>query len=94
MNSIIKYISTVHFTYELWSAASLTEFGIKQREPIIIHYKHLLRKYAVGYCNGEKSLFRPKKNTTAVMFFINNTHFWTHLTNKEFKQCFPELKIS
>ena len=84
--SLLK-IPSVHFTFDLWSAGSFTELGIKGklREFNIEHWKSFLIKYAIGYTDGEKLSVRPKKNCKAVMFFIDNKHFWSHLTNKEFK---------
>lgn len=83
----LKRIPAVHFIFDLWSAGSFTELGIKGklREFNIDGWKSLVIKYAVGYTDGEKLNVRPKKNCKAVMFFINNKHFWSHLTNNEFK---------
>lgn len=47
----------------------------------------ILKRYAVGYTDGQQVLCRPKLNTIAVMFFKDN-HFWFHLRDKEFKIVF------
>lgn len=82
----------IHFTFELWRAGSLLELGILTREWCIINNKHIIRNHAVGFTEGHRLSVRPKLNCVAVMFFLNNEHFWTHLTTKEFIICFPYLK--
>ena len=84
-------IPSIHFTFELWRAGSLTELGIPTREWFILDNKAKIRKMAVGYIKAHKLQVRPKMNCMAVMFYINGGHFWTHLRNKEFKLCFPEV---
>ena len=85
-------IPAVQFTYDLWRAGSLTELGIKQREWNIKTHRNHVNDMAVGYTEAEKLHVRPKKKCIAVMFFHNEKHFWTHLTNKEFIICFPEYE--
>ena len=85
-------IPAVQFTYDLWRAGSLTEIGIKQREWNIKLRKEEIKKMAVGFTEGNKLHIRSKENCVAVMFFYEDRHFWTHLTNKEFLICYPELK--
>ena len=92
MHHDFKRIPAVQFTYDLWRASSLTELGIKQREWSVKTYRNYIKDMAVGYVEAEKLHIRPKKNCIAVMFFYNNIHFWTHLTNKEFIICFPEYE--
>jgi hypothetical protein len=88
----LKRIPAVQFTYDLWRAGSLSELGIKQREWSIKAHRNYIKNMAVGYAEAEKLHVRPKKNCIAVMFFYNDKHFWTHLTNKEFIICFPEYE--
>jgi len=88
----LKKIPAVQFTYDLWRAGSLTELGIKQREWSIDLHKNYVRDMAVGYVEGEKLHIRPKIKHVAVMFYYNDSHFWTHLTNKEFIICFPNYE--
>lgn len=85
-------IPAVQFTHDLWRAGSLTEIGIKQRTWNIAIKQNKIKNIAVGFTEGEKLYVRPKNECVAVMFFYNNEHFWTHLTNEEFLICFPELK--
>ncbi len=89
---ILSRIPAVQFTFDLWRAGSLTELGIKQREWSIELRKNEVKKMAVGFTEGHKLNVRPKSDCMAVMFFYNDKHFWTHLTNKEFLICFPGLK--
>ena len=83
------------FTSSVWSGGNLTEMlKIPNREETIVDNKDVIRKNAVGWCKGENIVCRPKPNTIAVMFLTNETEWWTHLTIKEFKLCFPELTKS
>lgn len=50
----------------------------------------ILKEHAVGYCQGDSVICRPKANTKAVMFFVNEKHFWFHLSNYEFSIIFEE----
>jgi len=88
--NIFKQLKPYHFTFEYWRAGSLAEFGIRTRTWFIEQNRHIIKKYAIGYLNGEKLWIRPKKNTVAVMFFYKGEHFWTHLTKKEFDICFTK----
>jgi len=85
-------IPAVQFTSDLWRAGSLTEIGIKQREWNIELRKEKIKELAVGFTEGNKLQVRPKPDCVAVMFFYEDRHFWTHLTNKEFLICYPELE--
>jgi len=89
---MIKRIPAVQFTYDLWRAGSLTELGIPHREWSIIKNINQIRNMAVGFTEGYRLHVRPKPEYVAVMFFVNDRHFWTHLTIKEVLICFPGLK--
>jgi hypothetical protein len=86
----IQRIPAVQFTYDVWRAGSLAELGIPHREYFITHYKNRIKELAVGYTEGYKLHVRPKNDYVAVMFFVDNRYFWTHLTIKEFKICFEK----
>ena len=82
-------IDPSNFTWTLWRAGSLYDLGIeKYRYAFILEKKTIIKKYAIGYCDAENLLCRPKKNCSAVMFQKNSNLFWTHLTNKEFTEIF------
>ena len=87
----MEKMSPHHFSFEYWRAGSLTELGIETRTYSIERNRRTIRRYAIGYLNAEKLWIRPKLNAIAVMFWFNDSCFWTHLTNEEFKICFPEL---
>lgn len=89
----IEKLSPYHFSFELWRAGSLSEFGIETRTWSIEQNRNIIKKYAIGYLDGNKLWIRPKENTVGVMFFYNENHFWTHLTIEEFNICFPGLLI-
>ena len=50
--------------------------------------KSIFKQYAVGYCNGENLICRPKINHKAVMFCKDGDYLWFHFTNKEFEEIF------
>jgi hypothetical protein len=79
-----KRIPSVFFTYDIWRAGSLMELGIKHREWAIKENRVLIKRMAVGFTEGERLHFRRKPGQIAVMFFVEDRHFWTHITRKEF----------
>jgi len=50
--------------------------------------KRIFKMYAIGYCNGENLICRPKTDTKAVMFCKDGENLWFHFTNKEFEEIF------
>ena len=64
------------------------KIGIAWREKRIIEKKEVIKKYAVGYIEGERLICRPKENEMGVMFLIDNEFCWTHLRKKEFENVF------
>jgi hypothetical protein len=87
MNKLERF-SSEFFTKERWESGSLSVFGIETRTNSIEKNREIIKKYAIGYIEGDKLFFRPKNNTFAVMFWFNEIHFWTHLTKEEFEICF------
>ena len=92
MNSI-KRLSPVCFTFEKWKAGSLSDLGLQTREWSIVSPmgKALIRRSAIGYCDGSSVFVRCKTGTVAIMF--ENEKFeqwWTHLTQREFELVFCE----
>jgi hypothetical protein len=90
----MKHFCSTQFSWTTWRNGSIISIlKIPHREPLIIANKNIIRKYAEGFCLAEYVPFKPKQNNVAVMFFTQNEgYWWTHLTNKEFTTCFPELK--
>lgn len=93
-NLYIEHYNEQSFDFLTWRYGSLMDtLRIPHREYTIYLNKEYIRKYVIGYCKADNVPCRPKKNHVAVMFnneSINN--WWTHLTRKEFRICFPELK--
>ena len=87
----LSRIPAVQFTFDLWGAGSLTELGFPTREWSIKLNQYKIRELAIGFTKARKLSVRPKSDCVAVMFYADNKYFWTHLTNKEFLICFPEL---
>jgi hypothetical protein len=91
LNDITR-LPAVYFTYDLWRAGSLLELGIQHKYWDIIDNKIKIKDMAIGFTEGERLYVRPKENYMAVMFFVKNSYFWTHLTNKEFNEVFGGIK--
>jgi len=89
----VNRMNPEQFTWQRWRADNITSLGLLCREWCLISNRgiRILREYGVGYCKAESLRCRPKENCTAVMFFFNGHHFWTHLTNKEFNIAFGDL---
>ena len=86
----LNYLHPVLFDWSRWRAGSLGDLKIVCRYGYITSKegKKVLRECAVGYCDAERLLCRPKINEKAVMFFKDDYHFWGHLRNKEFSEVF------
>lgn len=88
MENDIEEMYPDSFCWQRWRAGSLHDLGIIYKESELIKSKNLIKKYAVGYCNGESLTCRPKEETVAVMFIYQDNKFWTHLTKREFSRIF------
>lgn len=84
----IEKVNTSQFFYTRWRAGCLKDLGLHHRKYSIIEGKDIIKKYAIGYCQGECLPVRPKENTFAVMFYKDGEYFWTHLIDYEFKYVF------
>ena len=89
----IEYYNGQSFDWLSWKAGTLLDvFGIENREYSVVKNRDMIRKYAVGWCESDNIPCRPKVSHMAVMFEYESNRFWTHLTMKEFKICFPEVE--
>jgi len=84
------HMHSTSFNWMKWRVGSPANFKIPCRKEILIANGNILRKYAIGYIEGEKLLCRPKRNYTAIMFFKDEEEFWFHLRNDEFKIIFEK----
>ena len=75
------------FSWSRWISGSPADFGVVCRSELLFSIAGELKKYAVGYCDAECLVCRPKKKHKAVMFFTDK-HFWFHLRNEEFSTIF------
>lgn len=81
------------FDWIRWRNLSIFSlFNFKCRTDSLLQNKYILRKYAVGYIPGWKLFCRPKENTVAVMFLINDEFEWCHLRKCEFEKIFGDDK--
>lgn len=90
--TFITKMNPACFDWLTWRAGSILEiFNIKHRFSPISMNKNIIRKYAIGYCNGEYLLCRSKAGYIAVMFEKDFIQWWTHFTIREFNECFPDI---
>jgi hypothetical protein len=87
---MIPELNSSFFTWELWRAGSLVDLGLVTRYWSICSPEgmQLIRKYAIGYCDGSGTVVRGKPGTIAVMFFKDGEHFWSHFMLREFEVVF------
>jgi len=87
---IIPKLPSDSFCWLRWLAGNPVEvFGQSIRSDSLP--KETIREKAVGYCDGESLVCRPKENYKGVLF-LNNGHFcWFHLKNEEFYRCFEQI---
>uniref|UniRef100_A0A6M3LX03 Uncharacterized protein n=1 Tax=viral metagenome TaxID=1070528 RepID=A0A6M3LX03_9ZZZZ len=78
------------FSWSRWRRGTLIweHLKIPCRHYFIVREAKILRKYVVGWLEGDRLVCRPKKDKIAVMFLINNTFCWTHLRKEEFYAVF------
>lgn len=90
---MLQKLDSTLFDWLTWRAASFFDLQVYCRYEDITsgRGKHILRKYAVGWCNGESLICRPKVEHKALMCFKDGKHFWFHLRNKEFAEVFGEV---
>ncbi len=74
------------FDWLSWVGGSIHDLGIPCRESCIIGFpgRDILRRYAIGFCEGEHLFCRPKPGTMAVLFVREEREFWFHLRKREF----------
>ena len=77
------------FDWIVWRAGSPVDvFGIPLRGYTLTDIAAPCRKYALGYCDAENLVCRPKINHKAVLFEIKDELYWFHFTNDEFSEIF------
>lgn len=82
-------LPTDSFCWQRWRQCDvLLLFGCGCRTYDLVKSAHIIRKYAVGYTDGESLGCRPKNNHKAVMFLKDDTFSWFHLRNNEFEIIF------
>lgn len=90
---MIDKMHGVFFNWQLWRSGSPKLLDIVCREKELIESKEIIKKYAIGYCDGASLVCRPKVDCIGVMFFKDEINFWFHLTKKEFNIIFKNEKI-
>ena len=94
INVVIPRLPSHSFTWSRWRRFNLfATLGMACRYDDITKNKVALRKYAVGWLEGEKLYCRPKVGCVAIMWLKDNEFTWCHLTNKEFIEIFSENEL-
>ena len=80
------------FDWLTWrSGTPLDLLGVRHcKTSDLLRCRNILKEHAIGYCEGEAVPCRAKEDTKAVMYFIDNKHFWFHLSNYEFYAIFGD----
>lgn len=89
---MIEHLHGTSFDWLTWCGGSLTRLGVQYNSCHIMAMRHAIRKYAVGWCEGDAVLCRPKADRVAVMFLKDGEFWWTHLMTREFRAVFPEVR--
>lgn len=85
----LEYMHPDSFDWLSWSAGRIEDLGLECcRTQDIIRNKHIVKKYAIGFCPSNQLICRPKPSGFAVMFLKDENKFWTHLTEEEYIQVF------
>jgi hypothetical protein len=80
----MREIDSSIFDWLTWRADNLWfAFKIQYHTNALLASQEILRRYAVGWCRGERLLCRPKIGTIAVMFYKDGVYFWTHFRKVE-----------
>lgn len=87
---MLEHLHDTSFDWLTWAGGSLIDLGIMYNKIHILRMRQTIKKYAVGFEDGNKVLCRPKRGCIAVMFFKDKKFFWTHLKLDEFSIIFPE----
>jgi hypothetical protein len=82
---MIPQLDAALFDWLTWRAGDIwNDFNVICRTASLLTNADILRKYAVGWCQGENLVCRPKANEVAIMFFKDERYFWTHFRREEF----------
>jgi len=77
------------FDWQAWRAGNPAEvFGLFCRSEALIAGAQMLRRAAVGWCPGDDLLCRPKSDSLAIMFVLDERNFWFHLRVGEARAIF------
>jgi hypothetical protein len=88
---MISVLDPTAFDWFTWTRGVPSDiFGIPLRTSSLGIIKDIARQYAIGYCDGEQLICRPKINHKAVMFFMNGEYYWFHFRNEEFDYIFND----
>lgn len=86
---MIEELNSSLFDWLTWRNGTILELlNIPQRKLEMTANKQMLLKHAVGWAKGESIPCRPKANTKAVMFLVDDREFWTHFNLDEFDNIF------
>lgn len=86
---MIPKLNPTQFEWTIWrSGTPLDIFGVPLRTDYLMSIKPKALQYAIGYCDAENLVCRPKVDCKAVMFYKDGQLCWFHLFNSEFDAIF------
>lgn len=88
---MIEHWHGTSFDWQHWSGGGLTNLGIQHNHFHVWAMRHVIRKYAIAWCEGPELLCRSKPFTVGIMFLQGEFQWWTHLWEIEAIRCFPEV---
>lgn len=88
----MESINPVYFDWSTWRRFDSSILNIPHNYYTLTSNdgKRMIKKYAIGYCEAEKLICRPKLDHMAIMFEKDGENCWTHITDKEFSVIFGE----
>jgi len=88
---LIPRLSPECFDWQKWRAGSIADLNIPCREECIKNARKIFLKHAVGFCEAEQLVCRPKNNEYAIMCLKEEVYFWFHIRKSEFEYLFKEV---
>jgi hypothetical protein len=85
---MIPHIDASNFDWLSWRQGNPHLLFGASRGELATDFAQLLRRYAIGYCDGSVVPCRPKVGFVAVMFQKDGDTGWCHLSHDEFERVF------
>jgi hypothetical protein len=85
----VNRLASDSFSWSRWRSCNIfDQFNFACRTYDILRMQKIIKKYVVGYIEGEKLVCRKKEDCFGVMFLIDDVFSWCHLKKDEFNKIF------